>query len=745
MEPTLDQFASMVAECGLISNEELQAFASSLPQKDRPETALQLAGALVRAHKLNEYQAAQLCQGDSKKLLFGEYIVLGKIGEGGMGVVFKARHRRMDRFAAIKVLHEDEVRNPESINRFYLEVRTIARLSHPNIVAAYDASEQQGAHYLVMEYVDGKSLAAVAARSGPMPWPLALACIVQSAQGLECAHNQGVIHRDIKPGNLLLEKNGVVKVLDLGLARLRSGGAVAVGPSGETMPQTQKGEMMGTIDYMSPEQANDSRMVDHRTDVYSLGCTFFHLLVGHPPYPDGSLVDRVLAHRQSDIPSLTEQMPDSAPVMLDAILRKMLAKKPQNRYSGMQELITDLRECRKFIPPESQYEIQGDPLGRTDLAVFYNQQMFLDTSHEEPGKAQSLGGGSTHIVTPAKHAPTVMDKNAQAPRRGWLWLVVLLLLLAVGAAGWRFRDHWLAQKPDPAKPADPLENIPEDDSHLSAAELQAKWVKKLYLDGPTMENSLEMQFSLIPPGSFETGLTDQQVREMQAAGKKEGIPTWYLDGLDAESPRHKVTITRPYWIGTYEVTQKQYEDLTGETPSSYFMPDIEDRLPVETVTWGQAAEFCQRLSGLEEEKAARRRYRLPTEAEWEWACRAKTNTAYHYGDDLTVKQANFNDEGFDTFLGEPKPVGDYSPNTFGLYDMHGNVWEWCQDSHEEYSANAVTDPLRVEEDSPDRIIRGGGWGYGDWQCRSRHRGVWKKEDRNQTIGFRVVCEVDMPE
>ena len=196
-----------------------------------------------------------------------------------MGTVFKARHRRMNRVVALKVLSRDTAGQSSFAQRFQREVETVAQLAHPNIVMAYDAGESENGLYLVMEFVDGHDLGSEVAQRGPLSAADAVECIIQAAGGLACAHDRGVVHRDVKPANLLRDAAGVVKVADLGLAQLNNPETNSVNAS-----LTQAGSILGTVDYMAPEQALDAATVDHRVDIYSLGCTLFFLLTGRPMY-----------------------------------------------------------------------------------------------------------------------------------------------------------------------------------------------------------------------------------------------------------------------------------------------------------------------------------------------------------------------------------------------------------------------------------------------------------------------------
>ena len=213
-----------------------------------------------------------------------------------MGVVLKAEHRRMARVVAIKVMSSAALKSAEMVKRFQREVQAAAKLEHPNIVTAHDADEVNGTHFLVMQFVDGDDLSAVVKKHGAQPLDRAVDFILQAARGLEFAHRHGVIHRDIKPHNLLLSKEGVVKVLDMRLARIEE-------PMGSTREATltSTGAVMGTIDYMSPEQTLDTKTADARSDIYSLGCTLFYLLTGEVPFQADTMMKRLLAHREEAV------------------------------------------------------------------------------------------------------------------------------------------------------------------------------------------------------------------------------------------------------------------------------------------------------------------------------------------------------------------------------------------------------------------------------------------------------------
>ncbi len=310
----------------------------------------------------------------------GDYQIIELIGSGGMGQVYLAEHTRMQRIVAIKMLPVERMEDPEAIARFYDEVRAASRLMHPNIVTAFDAGEADGIHYLAMEYVDGQTLTKLVSRDGPMSVGAAAAAIRQAALGLLHAHRAGIIHRDVKPGNLMRASDGTVKVLDLGLARISSASLLSEdrGEQHDALKAdddsvSSKGRLVGTLPYMSPEQLDDPDSADARSDIYSLGATLYFLLVGRPPFT-GEYLDQVYGHRHGEIPDLM-QVRDDVDMQFAHLFNRMMAKSPQERYASLDEVIEDL----------------GDYASQTDtplwLAEFTQRATVPDQS--------TVSGGST--------------------------------------------------------------------------------------------------------------------------------------------------------------------------------------------------------------------------------------------------------------------------------------------------------------------------------------------------------------
>jgi serine/threonine protein kinase/putative intracellular protease/amidase len=275
------------------------------------------------------------------------YRIVRALGAGGMGVVYQAEHRIMERTVAIKVINRHYVNNPQAIERFRQEVRLAARLSHPNIVAAHDADQAGDLHFLVMEFVDGVSLARRVEKRGPFTIQQASNFVRQAALGLQHAFERGMVHRDIKPQNLMLSRTGQIKILDFGLARI----AREADPDGTGMMPaladksiaglTMAGQVLGTPDYIAPEQVNDARHADIRADIYSLGCTLYYLLCGHVPFPRGSATQKLISHTEMD-PVPIRRLRDDLPEELVAIVERMMAKSPADRFQTPADVVQAL-------------------------------------------------------------------------------------------------------------------------------------------------------------------------------------------------------------------------------------------------------------------------------------------------------------------------------------------------------------------------------------------------------------------
>ncbi len=329
----LDKFIELVERSQLIDAERLSQ--AIVDWKSRA-TLRQMADAqccadhLVSQGLVTEWQCAKLLEGRYRGFFLGKYKLLDHLGSGGMSSVYLAEHVLMQRRVAIKVLPHNRVGDSSYLARFHFEAQAVAALDHRNIVRAYDLDNEGKIHYLVMEYVEGRDLDAIVSQDGPLDFHTAANLIAQAAAGLDHAHHSGVVHRDIKPANLLVDLKGTVKILDMGLAKFTS-------PNRPEPGFNQDEHVLGTADYLAPEQAVNSQTVDHRADIYALGCTLYFLLTGHPPFADGTSLERMAAHQQQLPPSLVVERPDAPPALV-AICRRMMEKSAANRYQSASEV-----------------------------------------------------------------------------------------------------------------------------------------------------------------------------------------------------------------------------------------------------------------------------------------------------------------------------------------------------------------------------------------------------------------------
>jgi len=330
---TSNQFLETLRKSGLVEDSILDASLSSYTGTTEDPT--KIAEYLVKNKLLTTFQARSLLAGRYRGLVIGAYRVMEKIGSGGMGIVYMAEHEKLKRRVAIKILPEDKTRDKLSLERFYREARAAAALDHPNIVKAFDVSEHQGMHYLVMEYIDGTNLQKYLDTKGPLPWKTALNIVVQSCKGLQHAHERNMVHRDIKPANILVDKGGQVKILDLGLAR-----SFQVSQDNLTQDLSDGKDIMGSIDYIAPEQAIANNVVDIRADIYSLGATVYALITGKPPV-EGTTAQKLLQH-QMQSPTPVSRINPEVPEGVSHIINKMMAKRPEHRFSVPSEVSSAL-------------------------------------------------------------------------------------------------------------------------------------------------------------------------------------------------------------------------------------------------------------------------------------------------------------------------------------------------------------------------------------------------------------------
>jgi formylglycine-generating enzyme required for sulfatase activity len=719
-------FVKALRTSNLLESHRLDEIAREQRRFADPEA---LSRHLVERGWLTAYQAQQLLEGTGAPLILGIYSILGTLGRGGMGEVLQARHRRLGRLAALKIIRPDHLSRPDAVERFHREARAAAHLQQPNIVTIYDANEAAGTHFIAMEYVLGTDLARLVKDKGPLPTAQACEYIRQAALGLQHAHEHGLVHRDIKPSNLIVVRAegsqvGTVKILDFGLARFAS-------ELTEDVPITPTDQWLGTPDYVAPEQALNGKAADIRADIFSLGCSLLYLLTGAPPFPGKTPTERLAARLAQEARPLRWIVPEG-PVPLQSVLAKMLAREPKDRYQTPAQVAEALEPfCRvDSMASDTTSEIGAGNLRESVASSPVSLENQPVIKPALGGKTPSAALGSDTSATPPFSLPdTRTYPGAQAEKKRHPWFGVLLLgSICTGACillGILFFGNPFEQEQPSGDPGK------KDDGK-----------KAPVTRGPAQSftNSIGMKLVRIPAGRFRMG---------SPISEGERIPD--------EGPQHWVKITRPFYMGVHEVTQKEYRQVMGKNPS-FFAPggrgkaqvgdQDTDRFPVETISWEEAVEFCRRLSEKAQEKKARRTYRLPTEAEWEYACRAGTKGPFHFGKALSSAHANLNGKwpygGAPASINRPHTVrvGSFPPNRFGLYDMHGNVWEWCQDRYGNYPAEEQENP-RGSTTGSDRVLRGGSWFFRAADCRSARRMFRDPGTQGMYYGFRVACDVKL--
>ncbi|MEM7479181.1 MAG: serine/threonine-protein kinase, partial [Planctomycetota bacterium] len=347
---------------------------------------------------------------DELKKLFAQqarYSLQRQLGAGGMGAVYLARHERMGRDVAIKVIRPELTSNPKTVQRFQQEVQSAAMLSHRNVVTAFDADQADEIHFLVMEYVEGESLSQTVARKGPLSVAHACSYVLQAANGLKHAHEKGMIHRDVKPANLMRTPKGVVKVMDFGLAR-------SVATEATPSELTASGVVLGTASFIAPEQAQDARAADERSDLYSLGCTLFYLLAGRTPFQKQSYVEQVVAHCTDTFPDIRELRNDIPSELFD-VLAKLTQKDPGLRYQSAKDLTTELTPITKTLADQVHTQIAPKP--ELTLAGRQDAEDAATIAHTEQGVATPVDSQAIDASTPQTSTPERPQKGVSFDRR----------------------------------------------------------------------------------------------------------------------------------------------------------------------------------------------------------------------------------------------------------------------------------------------------------------------------------------
>jgi serine/threonine protein kinase len=629
-------------------------------------------------------------------LTIGRYHIIERLGEGGMATVYKAFDTRLERDVAIKFIRRDAFSNEvidRILKRFEREAKTLARLSHPNIVKLYDYGEHEGSPYLVMEYIPGGMLKLRS--TAPMPWQEAVRLLLPVAHALSYAHEENVIHRDIKPANILLTSKGHPMLSDFGVAKILDV------ETGSTLTGTNVG--IGTPEYMAPEQWMNK--VSPQTDIYALGIVFFELVTGQKPYTADTPA-AVLLKQASDLLPRPKAFVKDIPDEVEQVIFKALEKKPENRYQTIDDLAMALEKLLVNVT------LTGLPFPTLDkneakpvqgMATFYEE--FTPAALDDV----------TKDYLPRHPAPGLKGGK----RRWWISAaglgVIGLLVTSVFAIkaifGTAATETPLAQlEPGalqtssvseiPAEPSSPANTSIPEPTHTPA--LGISWAQVSVKDGMTLV--------YVPEGEFIMG---------------------WNDGDDDEKPVHTVWLDA-FWIDRTEVTNAMYEKCISAgacSPSSCSGSNAfngSDQ-PVVCVNWNDASIYCG--------WAGRR---LPTEAEWEKAARGTDGRIYPWGEQSPDAQLmNYNQN-----IGKTSTVGSYpeGASPYGALDMAGNAWEWTADWYGEsyYSSSPDRNP-EGPGSGGYRVLRGGSWVNVVDLVRASNRFWFTPDDRLNFYGFRCAA------
>lgn len=375
----------VLEKSALLSSEEFESVKQeALDSPELYNTPEKLAKHWIQTNLLTKWQVMQLLSGKAAFFL-GKYKLLNLLGVGGMGRVFLAEHTIMHRKVALKVISKEFSNNPDALKQFQAEARAIATLNHINIVQAYNFESEGDRYYIVMEYVDGQSLEKRVQKEGPLPINDVISYLRQSAKALRHAHQRNMVHCDIKPDNLLLNQDGQIKILDMGIAKLndpkKKGQVQETESTSDSQAKKDESHILGTVDYLAPEMASGEVEADPRVDIYSLGCTMFFLLTGQVPYPETTLIERILAHQEKPPRDPRELRPDT-PKELAYIILKMEEKKPEDRYQSMDEVLAALDASF----PES-----------TDLNIMDNSSVVPEMERSGVNSAKNSAAWSTNV------------------------------------------------------------------------------------------------------------------------------------------------------------------------------------------------------------------------------------------------------------------------------------------------------------------------------------------------------------
>jgi len=657
----------------------------------------------------------------------GRYHILEQLGEGGMATVYKAYDTRLETDVAVKVIRTENILPStleRSLKRFEREAKALARLTHPNIVKVTDYGEYEDKPYLVMPYLPGGTLKQKLGK--PIPWQEAARLLLPIARALDFAHRQNMIHRDVKPSNILITADGEPMLTDFGIAKILD--------LEETADLTGTGMGIGTPEYMAPEQWTGK--TSNQSDQYALGVVLYEMLTGRKPYSADTPAAILLKQATEPLPR-PSQFAREMPEKVERLLLKVLARNPADRYASMGDFAAALESALSgsAMPARQQPVRPRERMVDTQATV---NQMEGSTIQDRPAPRTR----STQTVAPSTSSSLLR-----------YWPLALIGILLVGALSIGLFAALFPRPratPAPETPAPVFTQPPATEAPTEAPTRAPTQAPTAIQDEITDAQGVPMR--LVPAGEFTMGGTADtaysECQKLYIGGTCDR--SWFTD----EEPAHTVYLD-DFYMDKYEVSNAAYRDCvnTGAcqpptdtssyTRTSYYGNSSYDDYPVLYVTWDMANTYCEWRGG-----------RLPTEAEWEKTARGPDGRLYPWGNTFDGNNANFCDENcsfdwanksYDDGYADTAPVSAYSSgvSVYGIFNLAGNVWEWVADWYDSsYYTNSPSSNPMGPSSGDSRAVRGGSWVYDGYVLRPAFRSRGDPSDSNNYLGFR--CALSLP-